>query len=214
MLRSLWGPLWLTALSVGHAVWRAGELPDPMPVHWGADGVANGWASKQVGLATGPILTLVVPWIVVVAARLDPIGRLDARAPRKLAAMTTAIAAFGFVVSALVLEVARRPEPHLEGRWILIAVGALFASLAWTLDGLPRNGIAGVRTPWSLASDANWRETHRVAVPAMAAGGGVTVAAAIALPEPVALGVGLAALVGSVLVGLIPGLRAWLAGRR
>lgn len=213
MLRALLGPALLTLLSLGHLAWRSGGVPDPMPVHWGLDGAVNGWASRDVGLAFGPAMTLLVPLLVVVAARLDPVGRLDLHAPRKLAAMATAISMFGLVLTSWVLEVARQPEPVLSGRGVLAAVGVLFAVLAWTLHDLPRNGIAGVRTPWSLASDENWRATHRVAVPGMALGGLATLLAAVALPEAWAVGVGLAALVGSVLVGLLPGLRAALAAR-
>jgi uncharacterized membrane protein len=211
MLRALWGPLLITVASVAHAVLRLGDLPDPMPIHWGLQGDPDGWAPRGVAIMFGPCLTLLIPAIVVVAARLDPVGRLDVRAPGRLAAMTTSIAVFGLVVSGLVVEVACAPVPRLEGRWVLVAVGALFTVLAATLRGIPRNGVAGVRTPWSLASDDNWEATHRLAVPAMAIGGGVTVVAALLLPEAGALAVTFAALLGSVGLGFVPGLRAAFA---
>jgi uncharacterized membrane protein len=41
-------------------------------------------------------------------------------------------------------------------------VFALFGLLGVAMRDVKRNGLVGVRTPWTLADDTVWAETHRV----------------------------------------------------
>ncbi len=83
--------------------------------------------------------------------------------------------------------------------------GLLLVALGWLglVGRLPRNGFAGIRTPYTMRSDENWAATHRAAAPVLIFGGIAVVMAGLAfLPFSLAgkLGNGL---VGGVTVALV-----------
>ena len=41
--------------------------------------------------------------------------------------------------------------------------GVLIVALGNVMPKLPRNGLVGIRTPWTLADPAVWERTHRIA---------------------------------------------------
>ena len=71
---------------------------------------------------------------------------------------------------------------------VTIAAVALVV-LGWLglIGKLPPNGVAGIRTPFTRASDANWYATHRAAAPLLIFGGVASLMAGLAfLPFTIA----------------------------
>jgi uncharacterized membrane protein len=55
-------------------------------------------------------------------------------------------------------------DPTLDvGRWTIAGAYLLFALLGNVLGKVQRNFWVGVRTPWTLASETVWTQTHRMA---------------------------------------------------
>ena len=61
-----------------------------------------------------------------------------------------------------------------------LAVGVLLMVLGNYMGKLRRNFFMGIRTPWTLASEAVWERTHRMAGWLFVLGGAVMVVAALA----------------------------------
>ncbi len=59
--------------------------------------------------------------------------------------------------------------------------GVLLVALGNVLPKLPRNGLIGIRTPWTLADSVTWERTHRVGGYLVTAAGLATLAS---LPVP------------------------------
>lgn len=102
---------------------------------------------------------------------------------------------------------------------IVFAGGIVVAWVGWRgLTGkLPRQHIAGIRTPYTLSSDERWRAVHRHGGPYLVLGGAAAAAAAAALlPFAIAGRLPLAFSVAALLaVAMITGgsaLAAWLLG--
>ena len=81
---------------------------------------------------------------------------------------------------------------------------------------LPRvkpNYTFGIRMPWTLASEDNWRRTHRFAGPVFVAAGAAMLAAALlsAVTPEASFWVGMAAV---LLATLVVGAYSYLAWRR
>jgi uncharacterized membrane protein len=98
------------------------------------------------------------------------------------------------------------------GSATVLAVG-IFA----LIGKLPRNGWAGIRTPYTMRSDENWYRTHRFGAPFLIFGAVATLSASLAfLPFAIAGKVsdGLAGAVtlGSALLLLVCALASWLYG--
>jgi uncharacterized membrane protein len=105
------------------------------------------------------------------------------------------------------------------GFLVILVGGFVVVWIGWSgLTGrLPRNYIAGIRTPYALASDERWKAVHRHAGPFLVLGGAATVAGAMALlpfaiagvlPETFAVSAALALLL--VILGSV--LFAWQVG--
>ena len=56
-------------IAAGVVLW--GQLPEVMPIHWGANGEADGWSSRPVAVFGMPLLLLAVHWIGMWVTDLD-----------------------------------------------------------------------------------------------------------------------------------------------
>jgi uncharacterized membrane protein len=141
------------------------RLPDPIPTHWNLHFEPDAWTPKSEALvhlllipgamAGLTLLTVVLPWLspksFEVESFRDTYGYL----------MMLMVAFVGY------LNVAFLWSTVSGGRWLFqLMVGGIFlffALLGNVLGKVRRNFWIGVRTPWTLASDAVWIQTHRVA---------------------------------------------------
>jgi len=64
-------------------------------------------------------------------------------------------------------------------------MGLMFAGMGPMLSGIKPNYYAGIRTPWTLSSDAVWKETHRRSAFFFTLGGIATILLAVITPWPV-----------------------------
>jgi uncharacterized membrane protein len=88
------------------------------------------------------------------------------------------------------------------------ALGLLLVVLGSFLGKFRRNFFAGIRTPWTLASEEVWLRTHRL-------GGKVLVVAGLALAVAGLLGQGHLALLPALLVvGVVPVAYSYVRYRR
>lgn len=151
----------LVAAAFALAWWYEPRLPDPVPTHWGADGQADGWTPKPWGVWMFPVLGAVVAGILLVLPIVAPRGwRLDeARRPWDIVVLIVT----GFLVALMTLAFheAAGGEFGMD-RGLPFLLGALFMLLGNYLAKFPKNFFVGIRTPWTLASDAVWYRTHRL----------------------------------------------------
>lgn len=143
------------------------KLPDPIATHFDLHGNPDGWMSRPWGAWFIPSFALVL-WAVVrflpaVLPRTEK-QRLGSSAVVPLVASLVAV--FMAMVHLVILRVALVPGASVN-RPVFLALGALYVALGLLMPRVKRNGLVGVRTPWTLGSDENWARTHRVAGYAM-----------------------------------------------
>lgn len=163
--KSRWDVLAVGAL--GGALLATGlvydRLPDPMATHFDLHGNPNGWMSRPWGAWFVPALALglwaLVRLLPAVLPRTEK-KRLASSAAVPLVAALVAV--FMAMVHLVILRVALVPGASVN-RPVFLAIGALYVGLGLVMPRVKRNGLVGVRTPWTLGSDENWARTHRVA---------------------------------------------------
>ncbi|HEX5269398.1 MAG TPA: SdpI family protein [Gemmataceae bacterium] len=170
-------------------VWqfRYDDMPAMVPVHWDAHFNPDAFSPKQDVIKTFFILpgamvllcllTLVLPWL----------------SPRRFE-VSTFRSTYGYVmmlVTALMgylhvatLWGAMQPAENktIFMRFFLGGICLFFALIGNVMGKVRRNFWMGVRTPWTLASEAVWNATHRLAAWLFVAGGLLGFALVMLLP--------------------------------
>lgn len=162
--------VWLAAIAL--SVWGHFILPDqPIATHFAADGTANGFMPRDVGLAFGPGMVLVM--IFLLLWLLPAIMPKDKSICRSIAVYgliaLSVIVLIAFVHGMLVvraLGVAIDPA-----RLVFAAIGALFILIGNYTPKMRQNWLMGIRTPWTLSDERVWDKTHRFAGPLFMLGG-------------------------------------------
>lgn len=141
------------------SIWSV--LPAEVPTHFNAEGQPNAYNSKE-SLAVGMvILSAFMYGLLRVLPAIDPKKHLDSTSYARIRfTMTLFIAG----LSCVILYVIHTGKTgSIVSDLILSAVFLLLAALGNVMLTVPQNYFVGIKTPWALANQENWRKTHRLA---------------------------------------------------
>lgn len=180
----------ITVIAISPMVYLASiwsKVPANVPVHFGLNG-PDAWGSRASLWVIGGIMagvSLLAYTLLINISKVDP-KRAAAPASEvfgKLAAgMVLFIAALNFIAMQMSGLNAQLTD------MVMLLMGLMFAFLGNLMHNIKPNYFAGIRLPWTLASDNNWRLTHRVAGKLWFGGGLVLAVVALVLqPKVVAL---------------------------
>jgi uncharacterized membrane protein len=169
MNRWLWISLTLTALTLGGTLFLYAfgydYLPEKVPVHWNIKGEADDWTTRDrvwpyllIGpgamvLITG--LALVLPWL---SPKPYDVNRFR---PTYQYVFTLVTVLFAYIQVTILMATVGQGE--LAIKMMIGGIFLFFAALGNVLGKVRRNFWMGVRTPWTIASELVWNQTHRVA---------------------------------------------------
>jgi uncharacterized membrane protein len=165
----------LVVAGLAYALSVDSSLPDPVPSHWDANGQVNGTMPKPWGVLIVPIVMAILWAVFLVLPRVSPKGFEMGSFSTAWGILTVSILAFMLFVEVLTLSAARTAAPLPPGP-VFIGIGLLFAVIGVALGKTTRNFFAGIRTPWTLASEEVWKRTHRLASKLFVAVGLIVVA--------------------------------------
>lgn len=156
------------ALTVGALTGSAviyGQLPDRIPTHWNIQGRVDGYGPRatvfllpavMVGLLA---LFRVLPWLSPKGFEIDSFRRTF---------LFTAATIMGLVAYIHgVMLYATTHDGFDPGRVLLGGMFLFFVLLGNVMGKVRRNFYIGIRTPWTLASERVWVDTHRLAARTM-----------------------------------------------
>lgn len=146
------------------------SLPEIIPVHWDAAGKVNGYGGRWQlwlmgpGTMTGMLLfAMAMPW-------LSPKKFEVQNSPETYGYMMAAVVALFGGIEMIMLCAAL--GVHLDT--VRVLVGLIFLVQIFignSMGKMRRNFFIGIRTPWTLASEAVWYATHRLAARLMVGSG-------------------------------------------
>jgi len=187
----------LLPMLFGLAVWK--QLPDSMVSHWGADGVADGSASKALMVFGMPLLLLAIHWLMLL---LETVLEKNNTQNRKIVGiMYGIIPALSLVVHVFIYSIALGKEWNLFAL-LPVFLGFVFMYIGNYLPKTTRNRTAGIKLTWTMGNDENWQKTHRLGGKLWFWGGLVIMASAL-LPVKIAIAVLIAMIVVAVVVPTI-----------
>jgi uncharacterized membrane protein len=146
------------------------SLPETIAVHWDAAGKVNGYGGRWQVWLIGPGTMTGILLLAVAMPSLSP-KKFEVQSFRETYGyMMVVLVALFAGIEILMLCVA------LDVQLKMASVFPALIFLALIFIGNPmgkvrRNFVIGVRTPWTLASEAVWYATHRLAARLMVASG-------------------------------------------
>jgi uncharacterized membrane protein len=155
--------------SLGLAWYFYPLLPDRVPTHFGLDGTADAYSSREsfILLELGGVLFLYL--LLTFIPRIDPFWKKIQNRYNVLLLFRDITMVFMLFLLVVTFLSARTGQLNMN--LFGMGLGLLFAVLGNYMPRLPRNFFFGVRTPWTLASDVVWKKTHIVAGWLFVAGG-------------------------------------------
>lgn len=193
--------LWLGV--VAFSIWARYRLPEaPIATHFGIDGQPNGYMPRDVALAFGPVLMLVLGLILWVLPAISPKGASLKRSQSAFDVAQLAIIAFLAVVHVVVVLKALGVQVDIISI-LSLGTGFLFLIVGNLLPKTRFNYFMGVRTPWTLSDERVWDKTHRLAGPLFMLAGLATILAACLLPQSWQINVLLTSTLGAALIASV-----------
>jgi uncharacterized membrane protein len=137
------------------------QVPESPASHWNAAGEADGYTSRFAGVFLLPIvsaacavLLLALPRISVLRARFDEFSR-------QYYGFTVALLLFLLYIHMLTVYWNLGYDFNMT-QMLVPGMAALVYAAGAFIGNVKMNRWAGIRTPWTLASEQVWEKTHRL----------------------------------------------------
>lgn len=137
-------------------------LPSQIPIHWNAEGVIDGWCAK-IFLLLFPALQLAVAAGLQLIQRIDPRKENYARFASTCHVFRMVLCILVFGMCLITVISAWKPDALNVPMAITLGIGILFAVMGNLMPKIRQNYFIGIKTPWALEDEENWRITHRMA---------------------------------------------------
>lgn len=135
------------------------ELPDQVAIHFNAAGVPDNFASKAFAAFGLPLLLTLLNVVLQITLKADP--KRDPN-ERIYHISRWLIASLNLFLTPLTLLIALGKPIEVQ-RVVPMAVSILLLIIGNYLPKCKQNYTIGIKIPWTLASEYNWRKTHRFA---------------------------------------------------
>lgn len=155
-----------TSLGIVLASWAVSAaifpmLPERIPSHWDIQGKVDGHSSRMQAALILPIMLVVMAGVFAALPWMSPKGfSLDQFKGVYSQIVVTALALFLYMH---VVSYAASLTGWDVGRAIVIGAMVAIGFMGNQLGKVRPNFFVGVRTPWTIASERVWTDTHRLA---------------------------------------------------
>ena len=143
---------------VGCVFWN--QLPEEIPTHFNLLGQADGYNHKMSAIFGLPTLMLLMHWLLLFIMIKDP---KSSNISSKIQVLIYWIIPFVSCLSIIPTYREYLGYSMMSGLLAQIFMGVVMIVIGNYLPKTHRNYIIGIRLPWTLENDENWRKTHRLA---------------------------------------------------
>ena len=194
----------LTALALIASLVLYPRLPAEIPTHWNIEGKIDGYGSKTWASFLMPaimvgmlVLFWGIPWLSPKQFEVDSFRSTY----WFIALVITGMMGFIHALTLWAALATGRGQPQLDiTRLMLAGLLVMFALIGNVMGKVRRNFYVGVRTPWTLASERVWNDTHRLAARLFV---GAAAVGLVAILLPLALPVAIITVVGLIMAAAL-----------
>lgn len=154
-------PLGITLLTLIAWLIALPHLPATMPIHWGANGEADGFATKINAMILTVGIMVLIYFIIAFVPRIDPRKENYKYFSKTYNIVLNAVLLlFFFVNMSTILQGLGYNVPMAYIAPIM--AGLVFIIIGNYLQRVRSNYFMGIRTPWTLSNETVWKKTHRL----------------------------------------------------
>lgn len=182
--------IWPVALIPGiylAANWNS--LPERVALHFDLEGKPDRYGDKTELLVVVAVLSLMTAGIYFLLSniyKIDP-KRYAAENKDRLQRMGFAVGIFMSALCCVIVYSTTKGSIEFGLRYIFAGVGLLFSLIGNYMHNMKPNYFAGLRVPWTLNNEENWRKTHLLAGKLWFGGGLLIAILCLLLPDPISL---------------------------
>jgi uncharacterized membrane protein len=137
------------------------KMPQVMVSHWDIQGQPDGYIPKFLGLFLMPMIIAVMAALFLLIPKIDPLKENIKTFKNYYENFILIIVLFMFYVNTLSIFWNFGMKINLV-QFLMPAFGLLFYYCGILVGQAKRNFFIGIRTPWTLSSDAVWNKTHQI----------------------------------------------------
>lgn len=179
------------------------SLPPTVPVHFGTDMKPDRIGPKSELLLVACIVAVVS---VLVYFLLKNIHRFDPKrkgTPPSSAFQKLGMGMIVFMAALNFLIILSAKEATSFQKLLLPLLGLMFAFIGNYMNTIKPNYFAGIRLPWTLNNDENWKRTHQLGGKIWFAGGILIAVVSLLLPADTAIIFFIAVMVIMVIIPVV-----------
>jgi uncharacterized membrane protein len=178
-----------------------------VPIHFDANGTQDGWGQPGFTLFVLPALCALLWGSQTLLPKIDPLSDNLRRSSRAVTTVFVAVTVLSTVIQGLIV-VATLGLLTIEAKVVIVPGGVLFMVIGNVMGKLRPNHVVGFRTPWTLADERVWDQTHRFGGKALVLGGMLIAALPFTPLDSAWWGVAIATI--ALLVGSAPMLKSYV----
>ncbi|MBS1779466.1 MAG: SdpI family protein [Bacteroidetes bacterium] len=149
------------------------HIPAEVPTHFDLHGNANGWSSRAgfmglIGFMC--VLNIGMYLLLVNIEKIDP-KRATADRAAVFNKIATGMTIFLTALNIVIIISGLNPDKKIADKALLPLMGLMFIFLGNYMHSVKPNYFVGIRIPWTLHDEDNWKKTHRLAGTIWFAGG-------------------------------------------
>lgn len=188
MRRFFTSPLLAIALLLLPAIITAilyGRLPETIPVHFNAEGIADKFGAKSSIWVHVSILFVVGLGVYLLLSNLhkiDPKKSAGVSVETHKAIAIVVVLFISLISTGIVLSMSKTSGNFGIQKIVLPAVGLLITVIGYFMRSIKPNYFIGLRLPWTLEDEENWAVTHQLAAKLWIPAGLLMAVSAIVFP--------------------------------
>ncbi|MEZ5018339.1 MAG: SdpI family protein [Flavipsychrobacter sp.] len=144
------------------AIWNS--LPEKIAIHYNMKGEVDRYGSSLELVFVTLLLTVIGIGTYIL---LTNIHKIDPKRAKSVQVNTynkiaSGIVLFTSIINLVIIINGANPESSIANKVVLPSIGFLFMFLGNYMYTIKPNHFVGIRVPWTLESDTNWKKTHQL----------------------------------------------------
>lgn len=166
-----WFSILLVLAVVIAAIWAYPLLPAQVPSHWGVSGQVDDWTTPLGHVLMFPGMMIGMYLLFLLLPHIEPRREHFLESWGFYQMIRNFMMAFFAFMFGLTTYAAVTGNEVAVGQIIPVSIGVLFIFIGNYLTQVKSNFFMGIRTPWALDNEENWRKTHHLGAYTFVLGG-------------------------------------------